>query len=162
MESMKASQERSREKQEQNPKPKKQIKKFSEKGRKQDTEVRVTKNRLREVAADGQSFVSCGGCGGFFKNLDCSHKISLSKSAQLASAPENIRLLCRQCHLRWESLNANERIELKCFVQDMRFLFDFDQAGFVVRFNRMLDEYNARPTPKLERVLGKLEKFYSQ
>ena len=159
----KAAMERSRikshEKQKANPKQKTPLPKFSEKGARQAREVARVKVKVKTEAADGQSFVECAGCGGFFSGLDGSHKVQLSKSSELASDANNIRLLCRGCHSKYGEGSVQEMLELKCLVDDLKYLFDFDPERFWKIHFRLVDEYNVRPTPKLERVLSKLEKF---
>lgn len=136
------------------------IPKQSAKGAKQARDVTKVKKELTEAALDGDH-IECQGCGNFFDVIDRSHIIPLSQSSALASDPNNITLLCRSCHNTWEFGDAHEMIELKCFVRDMRYMFDNDNARFWNIHYRLLDEYNARPTPKLERVISKLEKFES-
>lgn len=156
--SLEKSRLKSQERQAKKPKAAYKIPKFSAKGAKQSKAVAATKKELTEAALDG-SFCQCEGCGGFFDTIDRSHKIPLSKSSELAAMPGNIRLFCRECHLRWESTNAVQMIELNCFVSDMEFLLDFDPERFWKIHFRLVDEYNVRPTPKLGRVISELEKF---
>lgn len=129
----------------------------SAKGAKRAMEVTAIKVKVKTEAADGQSFVECAGCGNFFSGLDGSHKVQLSKSSELASEERNIRLLCRKCHSAWGEGTVAEMIELRCFCEDMAYLLDFDPERFWKIHFRLVDEYNARPTPKLGRVISKLE-----
>ena len=157
-ESMGRSRLRSKAKSDLKPKTVYVIKNRSAKGAKQEREITKVKRELTEAALDG-GFCQCEGCGGFFDTIDRSHKIPLSKSSELAAMPGNIRLFCRECHLRWESSNAAQMIELNCFVADMEFLLDFDPERFWKIHFRLVDEYNARPSPKLGRVISEIEKF---
>ena len=159
MASLEKSRLKSQERQAKKPKTAYKIQKFSAKGAKQAREVAATKKKVKAEAADGQSFVECAGCGKFFRGLDGSHKVQLSKSSELASEERNIRLLCRGCHDAWGDGSVTEMIELKCFVPDLRYLFEHDLQRFYRILDRLLAEYNVKPTPKLERVLGKIEKF---
>ncbi len=158
----KAAMERSRlkslEKQRLNTKPKTPIQKFSEKGAKQARAVAKVKTEAKTAARDG-GHIKCEGCHRFFKQIDYSHIIPLSKSAALASDIKNKRLFCRDCHDKWGNASVEEMITLKTFVEDMRYLFDNDPERFWKIHFRLVDEYLVRPTPKLERVLSKLEKF---
>ena len=156
---MEKSRLKSKERQAKKPKTAYTIPKFSSKGAKQAREVTATKKKVKAEAADGQSFVACAGCGKFFSGLDGSHKVQLSKSSELASEERNIRLLCRGCHDAWGEGTVQEMIELKCFLPDLRYLFEHDLQRFYRILDRLLTEYNSKPTPKLERVLGKIEKF---
>jgi hypothetical protein len=138
------------------------IKSRSAKGAKQEREISKTKTEMKRKATD-TGFAQCEGCGGFFKSLDASHIIPLSQSSELASIPGNIRLLCRCCHNAWEGNGTvAELIALKCFLPDMRHLFDNEKSMFYNILDRLLRAYNEWPTPKLERVLGKIEKFETQ
>ena len=158
----KASMERSRLKsqarQAEKPKPTYKIPARSVKGAKQERAVKKTKTELRLAAFDG-GFCRCEGCGKHFKGLDGSHIIPLSQSSALAADPANITLLCRECHNLWEYGDAHEMIQLRCFVRDLKYMFRHDNARFWNIHYRLLEEYNERPTAKLERALGKLEKF---
>jgi len=158
-ESMERLRVKSKERQAKKPKTAYKIPKFSAKGAKQAREVAATKKKVKAEAADGQSFVECAGCGKFFSGLDGSHKVQLSKSSELASEERNIRLLCRGCHDAWGEGRVTEMIELRCFLPDIRYLFEHDLQRFYRILDRLLAEYNTNPTPKLERVLGKIEKF---
>ena len=157
-ESMERSRLRSKAKSDLKPKTVYVIKNRSAKGAKQEREITKVKRELTEAALDG-GFCQCEGCGGFFDTIDRSHKIPLSKSSELAAMPGNIRLFCRECHLRWESSNAVQMIELNCLVEDMQFLLDFDPERFWKIHFRLIDEYNARPTHKLGRLISELEKL---
>ena len=137
----------------------KELAKFSKKGKAQATQVTAMKARVKEGAADGDSFVRCEGCYRYFKGLDASHKVSLARSAELAASAENIRLLCRECHMKWESSVVTEMIELRCFEEDMEYLLDFDPERFWKIFHRLLDEQALRPTSKLEAIISRLEKL---
>ena len=157
-ESMERSRLKAIEKERLKPKAVRAMAKFSAKGAKQAREITKTKIELTEAALDG-GFCQCEGCGGFFDTIDRSHKIPLSQSSELAAMPGNIRLFCRECHLRWESSNAVQMIELNCLVEDMQFLLDFDPERFWKIHFRLIDEYNARPTHKLGRLISELEKL---
>jgi hypothetical protein len=135
------------------------IKQFSKKGAIQASQVAATKKKVREDAAEGEEFARCEGCYGYFKGLDASHKVSLARNSELAADPSNIRLFCRECHLKWESSVASEMVELRCFEEDMAYLLDFDPERFWKIFHRLLDEQNARPTAKLGAIIGRLEKL---
>lgn len=157
-ESMERSRLRSQARQAEKPKPTYKIPARSAKGARQERDVKKTKSELKQAAQDG-SFTECEGCGKHFKGLDGSHIIPLSQSSALAADPANITLLCRECHTDFENGAVPQMIELRCFIRDMEYMFRHDNARFWNIHYRLLEEYNFRPTPKLERVLGKLEKF---
>ena len=145
------------EKQRLNPAPPRQkIAAMSDKGKIAARSVSKMKADAKTEAADG-NYVQCKGCKKHFQTIDASHKVPLSQSLALAANPENITLLCRDCHLKWENGTVQKLIELDCFVDDMRYLFDADPERFWKIFYRCLDEHEKKPTPKLGRVISKLE-----
>lgn len=157
-ESMERSRLKSKAKQDLKPKPTYTIPTRSAKGAKQERQISATKTKLKREALEA-GHIECQGCGGYFKGIDGSHIVPVSQSSALASDPNNITLLCRGCHNLWEYGYAHEMIELKCFVKDMRYMFDKDNARFWNIHTRLVEEYNLRPTPKLDRVISKLERF---
>lgn len=131
----------------------------SEKGRKLAALVVATKAKLKDEHSDGEEYARCEGCHQYFKGLDASHKVSLARSLALAADPDNIRLLCRDCHNKWESSVASEMVQLKCFEDDMGYLLDFDPERFWKIFHRLIGDNNQKPTPKLEAIIRRLEKL---
>ena len=157
-ESMERSRLKSQAKQAEKPKTAYKIPVRSKKGAKQERAVSATKKKLKSEAMEG-GFVQCGGCGNYFDTIEGSHKVQLSKTSELASVPENIRLLCRSCHSKWGEGTVPEMISLICFCEDMEYLLDNDPERFWKIFYRLVDEYSERPTPKLDRVISKLERL---
>ncbi len=157
-ESMERSRLRSKAKSDLKPKTVYVIKNRSAKGEKQEREVSKTKTELKRAALDG-GFVQCCGCLNFFDVIDASHIVPVSQSSALASNPANITLLCRQCHTVWENMVLPQVVDLACFLEDMKYLYRADNGRFWRLFQKMLDYHEKVPTPKLERVLGKIEKF---
>lgn len=129
---------------------------MSEKGKAAAKKVSKMKADAKSEALEG-GCVQCKGCNRYFKTIDASHKVPLSQSLALAANPENITLLCRDCHLKWENGTVPKLIELDCFVDDMRYLFDADPERFWKIFYRCLDEHEKSPTPKLGRIISKFE-----
>lgn len=156
-----ASQKRAAERAKLKTPPKIALARFSKKGLAQANAVSKAKREAKEEALEG-GFVKCHGCGHFFDTIDGSHKVPLSQSHALAAVPGNIRLLCRSCHDKWEHGTIPKMIELRCFVEDMHFLLDMDPERYWKIHFRVLDEYNLRPTPALERVISKLESLDNQ
>lgn len=150
---------KAREKQRLNPPPPRaKISAMSEKGKAAARKVSKMKADAKAEAIEGD-YVQCKGCKRYFQTIDASHKVPLSQSLALAANPENITLLCRDCHLKWENGTVPKLIELDCFVDDMHYLFDMDPERFWKIFYRCLDEYEKNPTPKLERIISTLESF---
>ena len=155
---MERSRLKAQERQAKKPKTAYRIPKFSAKGKQQAKEVEATKRKLKQGAKQ-DGFTECQGCGKFVKQIEGSHKIPLSRSIALASEEENIRLLCGECHPIWENMALPQVVDLACFLEDMKYLYRADNGRFWRLFQKMLDYYEKNPTPKLERVLGKIEKF---
>lgn len=155
---MERSRLKSQAKQKQNPPKAYAIPKQSVKGRKQAKEVEATKRKLKQGAKE-DGFTECQGCGKFVRQIDGSHKIPLSRSISLASEEENMRLLCGVCHPVWEHLKLPEVVDLACFLEDMLYLYRVDNGRFWRLFQKILDFHEKTPTPKLEMVLGRIEKF---
>lgn len=155
---MAKSRERAKAKMALKPKQAHKIKQQSKKGAQQAREVTKVKREVTEAALDG-GFIECQGCGSFFDTIDRSHKVALSHSGTLASDPDNLRLLCRSCHMKWESMDAQQMIELDCFLEDMHYLLDMDTERFWKRYHKILDEHELRPTPRLGRTISQIEKF---
>ena len=147
-------QKRAQEKRKANPPAQRaRIEQLSAKGKIKARQVAQMKREVKMDAAEGE-YVQCRGCDRHFQTIDASHKVPLSQSLALAANPENITLLCRDCHNKWEHGTVPKMIELKCFVDDMHYLFDMDPERFWKIFHRCLDEYGKAPTLKLKAVIG--------
>lgn len=157
-ESMERSRQQSAKKQALKPKIEYKIPKLSEKGKQQAKEVSATKIKLKADAKDGD-YTECQGCKKSVKQIQGSHKVPLSRSIALASEAENIRLLCGECHDAWEHLKLPEALDLRCFLEDMRYLFRVDNGRFWRLFQKVLDHHGKSPTQKSEMVISKIEKF---
>jgi len=140
------------------PTPRPKIAMRSEKGKVIARKVAEMKAEVKMEALDGE-YAECKGCGRHFQTIDASHKVPLSQSLALAANPENITLLCRDCHMKWENGTVPQMIELDCFVDDMHYLFDMDPERFWKIFYRCTDEWEKSPTPKLGRIISKMEAF---
>lgn len=149
---------KSKAKQAEKPKKAYTIKSRSENGAKREREISKTKTEMKRAALDG-GFVECQGCGNYFDVIDASHIIPVSQSKKLASNPKIMSLLCRGCHTDFENGTVPEMIKLKCFIRDMKTMFEYDNSRFWNIFYRLRDEWLLRPTPKLSAVLDKLEKL---
>ena len=156
--SLEKSRLKSQERHAKKPKTTYKIPKQSVKGKQQAKEVEATKRKLKRGAKQ-DGFTECQGCGKFVKQIEGSHKIPLSRSIALASKEENIRLLCGECHPIWEHFKLPEVVEIDCFLEDFEYLHRVDYSRFCHLLQKILDYYEKYPTPKLERVLGKIEKF---
>lgn len=149
---------KSRAKQDLKPKKNYVIPARSAKGAKRESEVKATKQKLKQEAKQ-DGWIECQGCGKFVKQIDGSHKIPLSRSIALASEKENIRLLCGECHPIWEHLRLPEAVDLACFLEDMLYVFRVDNDRFWRLFKKMLDFHEKMPTAKVGRAIKEIEKF---
>jgi len=131
---------------------------LSEKGAERARDVAAIIKVAKKQVQDG-GFYRCEGCHQYFKQIDGSHKIPKSQSMSLAADPENITPLCRNCHNAWENGTVEQMIALKCFVRDMKYLYQNDRSRFQKIFFRLLDAYAEAETPELETTISKLEKF---
>ena len=95
-------------------KPVKKIPFFSEKGKARHDELTKVKNEVRQQAFDNNEYY-CRGCGKA-TGLDCSHNIGLGQSLEHATDYDNLVLLCRSCHQKFESFDISQMLELKQLV----------------------------------------------
>lgn len=72
----------------------------------------------------------CEGCLKSFSNLDYSHILSVGQHKSLELEENNKNLLCRPCHIKWESRDANKMISLACFNNNMKYIRKFSSETF--------------------------------
>lgn len=77
----------------------------------------------------------CKGCGRSEKHLDRSHILSVKHRKDLELVRENINLLCRTCHIDYESGDILKMLNLHCFEKD----FAYIKANDCGRYNKLLD-----------------------
>jgi len=150
-----------REKQRATPPKRYVIPSRSAKGKRKEAEIQAAKSKLKSEARDG-AFTECGGCGKHFKRVDASHKVPVSQSCKLAAVPENIRLLCRDCHTVWENGTVMELIKLRCFLEDMEYLAVYDWKRFFRVYCRILAYDIKNHTKPVEAVLESLTEIYNE
>lgn len=68
----------------------------------------------------------CKGCGTSKDGLDKSHILSVGKYKHLELVKDNIQLLCRSCHLAWESNNIDKMMKLNCFEDNLLIIKRYD------------------------------------
>ena len=151
-----ASRKRTEEKMRLKPPKNYAIPKFSKKGKVQANRMAAMKNELKHAHTEGQEYGQCEGCLQFFKGLDASHKVPLSQSIALASEPENIRLLCRECHNKWEHGTVHQIIQLECFEEDMLYLLDMDPERFWKIYYRMETQWLSDQNPTILDIMNRL------
>jgi len=150
-----------REKQKATPPKRYAIPSRSEKGKRKEAEIQAAKSKLKSEARDG-AFTECGGCGKYFKRVDGSHKVPVSQSGKLAAVPENIRLLCRNCHTVWENGTVPELIKLRCFLEDMEYLAMYDWKRFFRLYCRVVAYSIITYSKPVEAVLESLTEMYNE
>lgn len=74
----------------------------------------------------------CRGCGATNVPLDFSHTVARSQYPQLITEPDNIELMCRNCHYVWENGNIEEKAQLRNF-RDMAKYMRFNAYNLYVK-----------------------------
>lgn len=103
--------------------------KISKKQSLSNYKMKEVKDNISQQAIDRDEYY-CKGCGLGGVNLDRSHNVSISSNKSLQHDPNNITLLCRSCHEKWESGNYVKMSSLLCFSQIMNYLYDSDKTAF--------------------------------
>lgn len=105
------------------------IKQTTSKTAKKDSELSKLKFSISEEALmDGTYY--CKGCGHSGQGLDRSHILSEKQRPDLALEEENIDLLCRECHMKWESWNIIKMLSLICFEKYLKYIYGKDKETF--------------------------------
>jgi len=131
---------------------------FSAKGKVIHDEINEVKKQIR-IQADDMNNRFCKGCNRGDVGLDCSHILSVAQRPDLATDKHNINLLCRICHLKHESFDIKLMLELKCFEDDMRYIFEHDEQKFNKVLFRLLDYVEKTEDSKAKKILANIEKF---
>lgn len=130
----------------------------SVKGRKLDKELSEIKQAVRQKAFDEDRYY-CKGCGKAV-GLDCSHRVAISQSSEMKTDEGNLSLLCRVCHENWESSEIKRMIKLRCFLDDMRYLYHNHQIKFQKILFKLLDYVRENDHDVVARaLLLKIEKL---
>lgn len=97
---------------------------------------RVISSKLKEVKSkisldrENDGTYACDGCGSSLGHLDRSHILSVKHRPDLQLDPRNINLLCRNCHIKWESWDPVKMTSLICFTGNMEYMRRMDQQRF--------------------------------
>lgn len=75
-------------------------------------------------------YLKCEGCGHLSDHMDKSHLVSIAQNKSLECIKENIQLLCRECHMKWESRDINTMMSLKCFDSNMKIIKRLDEIAY--------------------------------
>lgn len=102
----------------------------------QTTEEAVIKKQLStlkkeiELEAIQENRYFCCGCGTSYPGLDKSHILSVGQFKKYELLKPNIQLMCRNCHVLWESGEIQEKIRLHCFVENMLFIVKYEPVVY--------------------------------
>jgi hypothetical protein len=96
------------------------IKQQSNKKAKINQELHKVKNEIElEALQNGEYY--CKGCGSGVE-CDKSHILSIKQFPEYELDKENIDLLCRLCHVDWESGDIGRMMNLHCFPRYMEYI----------------------------------------
>jgi len=106
-----------------------EVKKYYIKPKKSEIKVKSALSELKtqiELEAVQNDEYFCNGCGVSYPGLDKSHILSVGQRKDLELFKENIQLMCRTCHMKWESWNIQQMITLHCFERNLEFIKEWD------------------------------------
>ena len=83
-----------------------------------------------EIEAQQDNHYYCWGCGLGTNGLDKSHILSVKQRKDLELEKANINLLCRKCHMNWESNDIEKMIVLHCFEKDLLYISKKDPRRY--------------------------------
>jgi len=85
------------------------------------SKLSALKKEIRQEAIDNDTYF-CKGCLKSSENLDCSHSLSVGLWKKYELVKENILLLCRKCHLLFESRQKEKLLQLHCLDEILQFI----------------------------------------
>lgn len=99
---------------------------------KQQKKENSIKNELSSIKKEAKinHGTKCEGCLKHFENLDYSHILSVGQRKDLEIDRDNKNLLCRLCHIKWESRDSDKMISLDCFYDNMKYIRKHDTKAF--------------------------------
>lgn len=140
------------------------IKQSTAKNTAQKAELSKLKFSISEEALlNGEYF--CKGCGQSNGGLDRSHILSVKQRPDLELDPNNIDLLCRECHVNWESWNPFKMIKLFCFESYLSYIYKKDEETFFKIFCKMEDIIERKvnwDTPPFEKIEQIVKEYYKK
>ena len=116
-----------------NARPKQQTKKQADINK----ELSKLKREIELDAVQDNGYY-CRGCGTSHPGLDKSHLLSIGQFKHLELVKINIQLLCRSCHLKWETKVIIKMIQLLCFWDNMKIVKELN----IEEYNRYLVKIN--------------------
>lgn len=109
-----------------------------------------------EAIQNGEYY--CKGCGKGHVGLDKSHILSVGRFKQYELVKRNIQLLCRTCHVIWESGDIDQQIGLICFVDNLQFINSVEPMEWQKFVTRMEDYKNWLMPGKDDAIIHSLDK----
>lgn len=112
-------------------KEKKQKKKTTQQAK--EIKIKNTLSSLKKKAKEDAYLAGneCEGClKRIFQTLDYSHILSVGQRKDLENDKDNKNMLCRSCHSKWESNNAEQMTSLACFNKNMKYIREKDTERF--------------------------------
>lgn len=102
----------------------------------------------------------CKGCGKSHPGLDKSHILSVGQFKHLELMKANIQLLCRDCHMAWESWDIEKMAELNCFEENLDFVRVYSREFYSKIWHLMREVWKLEPTTnalkKIQNILKKV------
>lgn len=86
------------------------------------------KNEIALEAIQNDEYF-CKGCGSS-SEIDKSHILSIGQRKDLELVKENIQLLCRRCHIKWEGGNYSKMSSLWCFNDNLEYIKKVDLGKY--------------------------------
>ena len=105
------------------------IKQQTDKTRKNEEQLKKLKDSISNKAVQNGTY-QCSGCGRGDEWLDRSHILSVKQRKDLELVEENIDLLCRSCHEKWESGNIVKMMSLNCWSRYIEYIRMNDEQKF--------------------------------
>lgn len=93
-----------------------------------------------ELEAVQNDLYYCKGCGYSHPGLDKSHILSVKQRKDLELEKENIDLLCRECHMDWESWDILRMGNLNCFERYVEYISRMDNETYN-KITTKIEEY---------------------
>lgn len=117
--------------------------------KKQTSKEKTVKNKLSalkkeiELEAIQNNEYYCTGCGKTQAGLDKSHILPVGTHKHLEVVKENIQLMCRSCHIIWESAPLKLKLDLLCFKNNINLIKKLDYSKYLFIVNE-IDNLNIK------------------
>lgn len=123
-----------------------------------DRKIQIRKElKIVKEAVEERDERRCQGCR-VGQTCDKSHILSVGQREDLELEIDNIQLLCRSCHMKWESWDVEKMLDLNCFESNMRYIEANDEGTFW-KLVYKLKEYLSSQRTSLS-VVSKIQSLY--